>query len=96
MQNGGTDERYQHDADIVRINHLTELATYIEEYQDKTGEYPFVSGSEIPSYTYIASVNQLKYINEKPPYEHTVHDVNELITLSEYELEQEIDISFDP
>lgn len=40
VQNGGTDKRYQHDVDIVRLNHLTELATYIEEYQDKTGEYP--------------------------------------------------------
>lgn len=96
VQNGGTDERYQHDADIVRLNHLTELATYIEEYKDKTGEYPFVSGSEIPSYTYIASADQMKYINEKPPYEHTEHDVNELITILEDELEKEINMPFDP
>ena len=57
----GMESSYQHDADIFRLRHLKYYGENIQEYHEKTGEYPLQGESEKPNYVHIAAPHQQKY-----------------------------------
>lgn len=90
--------RYQHDADIVRLNDLVEIGGYIEEYREKTGAYPLMGEKDAPVYAYIATPEQQVTISENPGplYEHfVVHPCGFASVLSRG-LGRDIVLPFDP
>ncbi len=93
----GTSSVYQHDADIVRLKHLKYLGGIIEEFKEKTGEYPLVNGSPLQNYVHIASSHQQEYAQSGgPPYEHTKTGMREFKKILERGLNRKIDLPFDP
>lgn len=77
---GGTSKQYQHDADIVRLNHLKTTVGYIEEYKEKTGYYPFTEKTEdgVMNFTTIATEDQINQVRDQIPFEHTTSTKQEL------------------
>ena len=69
------EDRYQADADIVRIQHFNYYAQLLAEYNEKTGKYPFQYEKEYPVYVFILTSFQEKYFEDTNPYRHyTVND----------------------
>lgn len=92
----GTSTDFQHDADIVRLKHLKYLGGIIEEYRDKTGEYPLVDNSVIQNYVFIASSQQQKYVQGGPSFEHKKTDMESFKKILEKGLGRKIALPFDP
>lgn len=60
-------DKYQEDADLVRLDHLEYWTGLVEEYYDRKGYYPFqgeVSGSEDILLVKIATKQQMSYLSE--------------------------------
>lgn len=89
---------YQHDMDIVRLNDIKEIGSYIEEYKIKTGKYPLVGAVPVPLYVWISTKEQQETIknSKPPPYKHAVVSVKALIAELEKELGRKIIMPFDP
>jgi hypothetical protein len=62
------EQDYQHDADLVRLSHLLYWTKIVEEYQQKTGYYPFQSHIQSDDYNVlvrVASHEQVPYFTKK-------------------------------
>lgn len=92
----GMEEKYQHDADIYRLNHLIYFGELIEEYHQKTGKYPLQGQSEYQHYVHIAAPHQQKYAQGGPPYKHDVTDIETFRKVLEEGLGRKVDFKFDP
>jgi hypothetical protein len=69
------EDRYQADADIVRIKHFDYYAQLLNEYYRKAGKYPFQHEKEYPVYVFLLTSFQEKYFKDTNPYMHyTVDD----------------------
>ncbi len=88
---------YQHDMDIVRLNDIKEIGGYIEEYKEKTGNYPLMGKVDVPVYANIATKEQQELIKQakSPPYEHSIVHVNDFIAELEKGLGRKITMPFD-
>lgn len=93
---GGTSKKYQHDADIARLNHLVTVAGYIEEYKEKTGHYPLADRTTkgIPNFTLIGLKENQD--SESIPMEHTRTSQEELEKELSRVLERDITLPIDP
>jgi hypothetical protein len=89
---------YQHDMDIARLNDVRAIGALIEEYKSKTGQYPLMTGKDIPAYAHIATKEQRKVIDAQkgPPYEHVTVPAPDFIALLEKGLGRPVEMPFDP
>jgi hypothetical protein len=65
------EERYQNDADIVRVHHFDHYAKLLTEYYEKTGKYPFQHEKDVPVYVFIMTNVQETKFKDTNPYKHT-------------------------
>ena len=89
--------QFQNNADIIRLRHLKYYNDLIEEYQAKTGKYPYQSSDPAtPTYIFIANRDQLQYTKPGPPFSH--HEVPFKAFIQELEkgLSREIVEFYDP
>ena len=91
----GMEEKYQHDADIYRLNHLKYFGELFEEYHTKTGKYPLQGESKTQHYVLIAAPHQQKYANGTPE-QFDVTEVEKFRSVLEEGLERKVDFKFDP
>lgn len=91
----GTSADYQHDADILRLEHLRHLGGLIQEFHERTGTYPLARPGDTPNYVFIASPSQRRYMSPIP-VEHTTDGVDALERELERVLGRDIVIPFDP
>jgi hypothetical protein len=79
-----TENIYQADADIVRLQHFDYYAQLLTEYYEKNGKYPFQHEKEYPVYVFILTDFQEKDFKDTNPYRHyTVDDRHFFQELSE-------------
>ncbi len=90
------EQELQHDLDIARLGDIKAIGALLNEYHQKTGRYPFTGLSDLPTYTYIATKEQLRGIKNKPPYDHEVRGVKDLIAELEKTLGTQVVMPFDP
>ena len=62
------EEKYQYDADIVRLNHLQYYVTLIEEHKEKTWKYPLEDKTKTTEHTAWLTDEQKKQISTLPVY----------------------------
>ncbi|MDZ8118132.1 hypothetical protein [Pontiella agarivorans] len=91
----GMEKKYQHDADIYRLNHMKYYGELIEEYHKKTGKYPLQGESKTQHYVLIAAPHQQKYAKGTPE-QFDVTDVEKFRSVLEKGLERKVDFKFDP
>jgi hypothetical protein len=97
MKNGGTNSAYQHDQDIVRMNDLTKIGQYLEEYKQIKGYYPFSHANEpVRNYVIIGSPEQRKSIDLSSDKGHKETGLADFQSELETVLKKKIDIPFDP
>ncbi len=88
---------FQHDADILRLQHLKYYGTLIEEYREKTGKYPLQGKSELPIYVHVANDQQVESTKKGPaPYEHEIVPFANFIKEVEAGIGRPIDEYYDP
>jgi hypothetical protein len=92
----GAAESFQHDADILRLQHLKYYGLLIEEYHDKTGRYPFQGKSEVPIYVHVANDQQVGFIKNAAPYKHEVVSFAEFVRELESSLGRAVEEYYDP
>lgn len=89
------EERYQTDADIVRLHHLDYYARLLEEYKEKAGTYPFqyLYPENVPVYSFIMTDEQEFDMKQFP-----FVNINDYDFFAELErvLDREIDEKYDP
>ncbi len=90
------EKEYQHDADIFRLRHLKYYGQLIEEYRQKTGQYPLQGSSEHQHYVHIAAPHQQKYAKGGPPYKHDVTGIESFRKILAKGLGRKVDFKFDP
>lgn len=86
---------YQHDADIFRLRHLEYYGNLIEEYHQKTGQYPLQGERETQHYVLIAAPHQQKYATGTPE-QFKVIDVERFRDVLKKGLGREVKFKFDP
>ncbi len=86
---------YQHDKDIIRLNHLKYWGKIIEEYHSETGRYPLQEDVNLPNYVFIANEWQRKRIRKAVPYSHKITDMKEFIEVLEVGIGRKFDIKYD-
>jgi len=90
----GTNRDFQHDADIVRLKHISYLGDLIERFHDKTGNYPLSSDQE--KYVYFVSPSQEQYALDNKTFKKDQNPILEFKKELELKLEQDVIIPFDP
>lgn len=94
---GCTSDKYQHDADILRVNHLEYIDGLVEEYKEKTGHYPFADERvSIPTYVFIATPKQIEWFKDDMPIEHITVSAEEFKMELESGLGRRVVIPCDP
>jgi hypothetical protein len=68
----------------------------IEEFFDKTGNYPFMSEADIPLYVFVANTRQIDATKNKPPHAVKEKSFKQFVELLENELGREIEEYYDP
>ncbi|WP_227430273.1 hypothetical protein [Psychrobacter sp. I-STPA6b] len=91
-----TEEDFQQDADIIRLQHLKYWVTQIEDYQQKTGHYPFQGQADVPIYVFVATPQQQKYITQAPPPPAKTYSMKNFVDTLEAGLGHQIDEFYDP
>jgi hypothetical protein len=91
-----TSTMMQRDFDIARLSDLVHLAGALEEYRSTTGRIALANSASAPTYVFIATREQSQYVNETPPYEHTIRDVTDLKAELERVLGRAVEMPFDP
>jgi hypothetical protein len=84
--------------DVERINDINEIAQYIEEYKEKTGNYPLMGEKDIPVYVYITTEQQQIDANKYggPPIEHHMVTVDAFTDILAKGLGKQITLPRDP
>ena len=90
-----TEQEYQDDCDIVRLQHLLYYGKLIEEYKQKVGKYPF-EGEKQQVYAFIYNNKQKKYCKDTNPNKHKQVSPKEFFAELEKGLGRQIDQLFDP
>lgn len=90
----GTSKDYQHDADIVRLQHISYLGDLIERYIDITGAYPLASDEE--KYVFFVSPSQEQYASGNKMFKDNLARLEEFKDSIESVLDIEMIIPFDP
>ena len=91
-----TSEKFQSDADIIRLKHLEYYGNLLIEYHAKTGTYPFIGEVDVPAYVFVASPEQKDGIKGGPPYAHKTADFKYLVDEFESVLGREVKEYYDP
>ncbi len=89
-------EAFQRDADILRLNDLKTLGSYIETYRQKTGKYPLEGLSDQPNYVHFTSEDQKQYVEGGPSVPHVKTSQEQFQQEIERVLEHSIELPFDP
>lgn len=92
----GAAEAFQLDADVIRLRHLKHYGQLIQEYREKTGEFPYQGAADVPIYVNIANDQQIAYTKGGPPYAHKQIPVAEFISKLESGLGRPIEERYDP
>ncbi len=87
---------FQHDADVIRLQDLKYWVKLIEEYQQKTGKYPFQGVSDKPIIVKVATPMQQKDSKGYPPAPAITRSMVEFVQTLEKGLGREIDEYYDP
>ncbi len=87
---------FQHDADIIRLQDLKYWVNLIEEYQQKTGKYPFQGLSKNPILVKVATPLQQADSKGYPPPPAITRSMTEFVQTLEKGLGREIDEYYDP
>ena len=90
-----TEQEYQDDCDIVRLQHLLYYGKLIEEYKQKVGKYPF-EGEKQQVYAFIYNNKQKKYCKDTNPNKHKQVSPKEFFAELEKGIGRQIDQLFDP
>lgn len=90
-----TEQAYQDDCDIVRLQHLVYYGKLIEEYKQKVGKYPF-EGEDQQVYAFVYNNNQKKYCTDTNPNKHKQISPKDFFAELEKGLGRQIDQLFDP
>ena len=64
---GGTYKPMQDDFDKIRLDHILIINDLVNEYEEKTGYFPFANHSKKPIVVAIASEEQIKYDKGRAP-----------------------------
>ncbi len=91
-----TSTGFQKDADIIRLRHLRYYGNLLEEYNKKTGHYPFQGQEKVPLYIFVANDEQIESTKGGPPYAHAVMPFKEFVKEVEGVLGREINEYYDP
>jgi hypothetical protein len=103
------EEEFQDDADLIRLEHLVYWTGLVEEYQQKTGFYPFqtqLNSKEDIGLVKIATTQQLQYLspgnqNYNPDLDNNNNnyfnefEIKKLVSELERVLEKEIEEKYD-
>ncbi len=87
---------FQHDADVIRLQDLKYWVHLIEEYQQKTGKYPFQGLSDKPIIVKVATPMQQADSKGYPPPPAITRSMKEFVQTLETGLGREIDEYYDP
>ena len=91
-----TSTGFQEDADIIRLQHLSYYGKLLEEYNQKTGRYPFQGQEDLPLYIHVANDEQIEGTKGGPPYAHVVRPFKDFVKEVEGVLDREINEYYDP
>lgn len=91
----GTSEALQHDLDIVRLQDLQTLSTYVERYREIKGRYPLQGQADVPHYVHIATQEQQQYAQMSPPYAHVKTPAKDFVDELIATLGNDIEVPFD-
>ncbi len=87
---------FQHDADVIRLQDLKYWVNLIEEYQQKTGKYPFQGLSDKPIVVKVATPMQQADSKDYPPPPAITRTMKEFVQTLEKGLGREINEYYDP
>jgi hypothetical protein len=90
------ENKYQADADIVRVKHFDYYAQLLTEYYLINGKYPFQYEKDSPVYVYIMTDIQAKDYGSTDPYIHYTVDDNYFFEELSIGLGREIYEKYDP
>lgn len=90
-----SEQAYQDDCDIVRLQHLIYYGKLIEEYKTNVGKYPF-EGENQQVYAFIYNKEQKDYCNDTNPHPHIQMSPKEFFSELEKGVDRKIDQLFDP
>ena len=90
-----TEQAYQDDCDIVRLQHLLYYGKLIEEYKEKTGKYPF-EGENQQVYALVYNKKQKKYCKDTNPNRHKLVSPKDFFAELEKGLGRQVEQLFDP
>ena len=97
---GQAASEFQKDADIVRLRHIQHYGNLITEYNRKSGTFPLMGETHLPTYVLIASPEQFDDIQERLPIEYRslsfVHLVQELERVLGRQIDEYYDPQFEP
>ena len=94
--NGLTSPKYQHDADILRLNDLRVMGEIIQEYKEKTGTYPLEGITDLQHFVLIGTGEQIHPDLERPDIEHEETSTEDFERILSEGLGREISLPLDP
>ena len=89
-------QKFQVDADILRLQHLKHYGQLIEEYHQETGKYPLQGRADVPIYVHVANDQQIEFSKRGPPTEHEVVSFAEFVSELETALGHTVEEFYDP